>query len=127
MDQTLGEALATLGIKPHQSLEGKLITITGAASGIGRATATLLSSRGAVLGLADIQQKPLDELADKLTASGAKVYTSTVNVADRAAVEAWITTLVKEVGKPLDGAVKYVPPISPISPHHISILVLVLT
>lgn len=111
MDHTLGEALAALTTTPHQSLKGKLITVTGAGSGIGRATAILLAGRGAILGLADIQEGPLKETADKITTSGGKAYTSIVNIADRSAVEAWISSLVKEAGKPLDGAVKYVQPI----------------
>lgn len=105
MDHTLSEALAALTTTPHQSLKGKLITVTGAGSGIGRATAILLAGRGAIVGLADIQEGPLKEAATKITTSGGKVYTSIVNIADRSAVETWISTLVRDVGKPLDGAV----------------------
>jgi len=108
MDHTLSEALAALTTTPHQSLKGKLITVTGAGSGIGRATAILLASRGAIVGLADVQEAPLKETATKITAAGGKAYISIVNIADRSAVETWISTLVKDVGKPLDGAVKYV-------------------
>lgn len=43
------------------SFEGKVIAITGAASGIGRATAILLASRGAAVSLADIQEERLQQ------------------------------------------------------------------
>lgn len=106
MEHLLSQTHISFPVSPHQPLKGKLITVTGAASGIGRATAILLAGRGAILGLADIQLEPLQALADKLRASGAKVFTSVVDVADRTVVETWIETLVKDAGRPLDGAVK---------------------
>ena len=44
--------------------------MTGAASGIGRATAIRLSSEGADLALADINHEALEQLASELTANG---------------------------------------------------------
>jgi len=41
------------------SLQGKVIAITGAASGIGLALAHLAGAQGAKLALADIQMEPL--------------------------------------------------------------------
>lgn len=111
MNHPLSEALAALTMTPYEPLKGKLITVTGAGSGIGRATAILLAGRGATVGLADIQEAPLKETAAKISAAGGKAYHSMVNIADRSAVESWISTLVKDVGKPLDGAVKYAEPI----------------
>ena len=45
---------------------GKVALVTGAASGIGRATAALLHAEGARLGLADINQEKLDTVAAEL-------------------------------------------------------------
>lgn len=42
-------------------LEGKVAVITGAADGIGRATAILFAQEGAKLVLADINEKGLQE------------------------------------------------------------------
>jgi NAD(P)-dependent dehydrogenase (short-subunit alcohol dehydrogenase family) len=45
------------------SLQGKIIAITGAASGIGLALAHLAGARGAKLALADIQAEPLQNVS----------------------------------------------------------------
>lgn len=57
------------------SLDGKVCVITGAASGIGRATAERFAVEGARLVLTDIQEAPLLALAAALRASGANVET----------------------------------------------------
>jgi NADPH:quinone reductase-like Zn-dependent oxidoreductase len=44
------------------SLQGKVIAITGAASGIGLALAHLAGSRGARLAIADIQESQLEKV-----------------------------------------------------------------
>ncbi|ORY18150.1 3-alpha--hydroxysteroid dehydrogenase [Clohesyomyces aquaticus] len=85
------------------SLKDKVVVITGAASGMGLEVAKLFASKGAVLSLADIQEKPLKELEAELTKSGAQVLTTVVDVANRQQVEAWISATVSKFGK-LDGA-----------------------
>lgn len=87
------------------SLSGKVITVTGAASGIGLATAHLLASRGAHLALADISASALDTAADSLKSSypSAKIVAKAVNVASSSEVNAWIEDVVKQYGH-LDGA-----------------------
>jgi NAD(P)-dependent dehydrogenase (short-subunit alcohol dehydrogenase family) len=56
-------------------LSGKVCVITGAASGIGRATAERFAAERARLVLTDIQEAPLLALAETLQASGADVET----------------------------------------------------
>ncbi|KAL8839707.1 MAG: hypothetical protein Q9176_004314 [Flavoplaca citrina] len=87
------------------SLEGKVIAITGGASGIGQATAHLLASRGATLAMADVQQGALTTTADsiKKTTPNAKILTKTVDVSSSQQVEAWIHETVSQFGK-IDGA-----------------------
>lgn len=53
-------------------LESKLALITGAASGIGRATAVSLARRGAVLALVDVNAEGLAETARLVESEGAK-------------------------------------------------------
>lgn len=84
-------------------MQGKVIAITGGASGIGLATAKLLSSRGAILSLADIQQGALNAAASSIKESGGKVLTTVVDVTKSQEVKAWIEKTIEELGR-LDGA-----------------------
>jgi NAD(P)-dependent dehydrogenase (short-subunit alcohol dehydrogenase family) len=84
-------------------LQDKVIAITGAASGIGAATARLAAARGASLALSDISEDALNKIVDEIRSSGAKATGTRVDVADSDQVDAWINATVKEFGK-LDGA-----------------------
>ncbi|KAM0277424.1 hypothetical protein ACHAQH_005786 [Verticillium albo-atrum] len=83
----------------------KVIALTGAASGIGLATAHLLASRGARLSLADLQQDALLAAQKAITEAnpGAEVSITVLDVRDCAAVEAWTTETAARFGR-LDGA-----------------------
>lgn len=71
------------------TLAGKHCFITGAASGIGRATAALAAREGAVLFLTDVNAAGLAETAVALRAAGADVRdASALDIADFAAVQA---------------------------------------
>lgn len=62
-------------------MTGKSAVITGAAFGIGRATAALFAREGARLVVTDIQGEPLLALADELRSAGAEVETVIGDVA----------------------------------------------
>ena len=80
------------------------IAVTGAASGIGLATAQILASRGALLSLADINEAALNAAVSSLTAPKEKKHLSTLlHVEDSAAVSAWVQETKSHFGK-LDGA-----------------------
>ena len=68
------------------------VVITGAASGIGRATALLLAERGAVLSLADVASDGLAETAELARSRGATVATHTLDAGDEAAVTALVAS-----------------------------------
>ena len=88
------------------SLEGRVIAVTGAASGIGFATARLLASRGASISVADIRQEALDAaVADfKKSDPNVKIHAKAVDVRKGQEVGEWLDETVKHLG-PLNGAV----------------------
>jgi len=78
--------------------EGRVAAITGAGSGIGRALAEELARRGCEIALSDIDGPGLAETVSRCEGSGVKVTSHVVDVADRAAVEAWAAQVVDEHG-----------------------------
>lgn len=65
-----------------KELRGRVASITGAASGIGRATAELLGSRGCRVALIDINHAGLEETARELQAKGVTTSVHQADVAD---------------------------------------------
>jgi NADP-dependent 3-hydroxy acid dehydrogenase YdfG len=83
-----------------RSFDGRVVAITGAGSGIGRALACDLARRGALLALSDVDEAGLAETVDLVKADGAReVRSDTVDVADREAVEAWADSVVGQFGR----------------------------
>ena len=62
------------------NIEGKVVVITGASSGLGEATARLLSGQGASVGLGARRVDRLRSLADELTGGGGKAIAITTDV-----------------------------------------------
>jgi len=71
-------------------IQGKVIVITGASSGIGEAAARLLASRGAKVVLGARRLARLENLAEEITAAGGEVLIKATNVAVKADVDALI-------------------------------------
>ncbi len=82
-----------------RALKGKLAVITGAAGGIGCATAVALAREGMRLVLCDNNEDALVRLEARIGASG-DARISCVDVADRGAVAAFATTVSREHGVP---------------------------
>ena len=65
------------------NVEGKVVVITGASSGLGEATAKILSAQGATVVLGARRQDRIQALAKELTGSGGKALAVATDVADR--------------------------------------------
>jgi NAD(P)-dependent dehydrogenase (short-subunit alcohol dehydrogenase family) len=84
-------------------MEGRVVAITGGASGMGLATAKLLASRGARISIADVrQQSELDNAAAIIGASASHddhVLMTTCDVRDVAQVGEWLKATVSKFGR----------------------------
>ena len=80
------------------NLEGKTILITGASSGIGRATAILCAEMGASLIITGRNEERLTDTLDSLSGTGHKMFTA--DLADESEISRII-----EQSPPLDGLV----------------------
>jgi NAD(P)-dependent dehydrogenase (short-subunit alcohol dehydrogenase family) len=71
----------------------RTVIVTGAASGIGRATAQLFAVRGARLGLIDQNAAALDAFARELSSQGVEVHSVACDVRNRSSLDLAMKTL----------------------------------
>jgi NAD(P)-dependent dehydrogenase (short-subunit alcohol dehydrogenase family) len=71
-----------------QDLQRKVVVVTGAASGIGRAMAGAFAKEGALLVIADIETDPLKTAEHEIRASGVEVLAVRTDVGDAGSVAA---------------------------------------
>jgi len=84
---------------PGARFEGRVAFVTGAASGIGRATAERLAAEGARVFCTDVQADGLRTLVDALGARGLGAEAMVCNVGDEGQVERAVAACVEKLGR----------------------------
>jgi NAD(P)-dependent dehydrogenase (short-subunit alcohol dehydrogenase family) len=79
-------------------LSGRVAIVTGAASGIGAASAAELAARGARVVVADVNEAGAKEVADSILATGAEAVAQQVELADEASIAELVAATVAAFG-----------------------------
>lgn len=87
-----------------RSVRGQVIVVTGAASGMGRATARLLADEGAHLGIIDRAADSLADVEAELRSVGTRTYAVTADVGQPGAPPAAVAEIRSQLGS-IDGLV----------------------
>ncbi|MEU9020986.1 SDR family oxidoreductase [Actinomadura sp. NPDC048394] len=85
--ETPGLAHARAAAEPGKEFGGDLVVVTGAGSGIGRATARAFAAAGARVVVADIDEGGAKRTVDEIGAAGGEAHVYRVDVADADAME----------------------------------------
>lgn len=83
----------------ENNIQGKVVVITGASSGLGEATAKLLSVQGAIVVLAARRTERIDKLAADIKEKGGKALAITTDVTDVEQVRKLVDKTVNEFGR----------------------------
>ena len=97
----------------EQTMQGKVVVVTGAGNGIGRATALLLAKQGAQVVVNDLGASgsgegadagPAQKVVDEIRAAGGQAAANTDSVATPEGANAIIATAIEQFGR-IDGVV----------------------
>jgi NADP-dependent 3-hydroxy acid dehydrogenase YdfG len=81
------------------NIEGKVVIITGASSGLGEAAAHHLADKGASLALAARRTERIEGLAEEITNNGGEALAVTTDVTEREQVQALVDDAVDAFGR----------------------------
>ena len=81
------------------NIEGKIVVVTGASSGIGESTARHLAQRGATVVLGARRKDRLDAIVKDVQAAGGKALAVTADVTKRAEVESLVKKAIDTCGR----------------------------
>ncbi|GHE30367.1 3-oxoacyl-ACP reductase FabG [Streptomyces griseoaurantiacus] len=80
--------------------EARVAVVTGAARGIGAATAVRLAAEGRAVAVLDLDEAACKDTVEKITAAGGTALAIGCDVSDEAQVEAAVERVVRELGAP---------------------------
>lgn len=84
----------------NEQAKGRVVAVTGAADGIGRAIASHYAHRGAQVAMFDVDESRLQRSAEELRGDGCTVLPVPMDVSDSESVEAGFATLGQHFGSP---------------------------
>lgn len=87
-----------MGVQLSRSVKGLTVLVTGAASGMGRATAEVFAAEGANVALTDLSAEAVEGIAADLRAAGHSARGWALDVSDAAAIRAVVTEVAAAFG-----------------------------
>ena len=84
--------------KFSRSVKGKIVLITGAASGMGRATAELFSDEGAVVIVTDLNKETIDNVVNKIKNNGNQAKGFVLDVSIKSNIQDVVKSIIEKFG-----------------------------
>lgn len=81
-----------------RSIAGKVALVTGAAGGMGRATAHLLADEGAAVAVTDLAEEGVDSVVEEIRGAGGEAAGWTLDVADPARIRSVVAEVAERLG-----------------------------
>jgi 3-oxoacyl-[acyl-carrier protein] reductase len=85
--------------KLDRSVKGRAVLVTGAASGMGRATAHLFAQEGALVAVTDINESGVGAVVEEIEVAGGKAAGWRLDVFDTAGIKRVVTEVAERLGR----------------------------
>jgi 3-oxoacyl-[acyl-carrier protein] reductase len=85
--------------KLSRSLKGRAVLVTGAASGMGRATAHVFADEGALVAVTDINEAGVASVVEEIAAKGGKAHGWRLDVSDHAEIKRVVAEVAARFGR----------------------------
>jgi 3-oxoacyl-[acyl-carrier protein] reductase len=85
--------------KLDRSVKGRAVLVTGAASGMGRATAHLFAQEGAIVAVTDVNKSGVDSVIGEIRAEGGRAEGWRLDVLDSAEIQRVVREIIDRFGR----------------------------